>query len=87
MDFEISEHGDSVSIEVSGDVEFECSIIECYTTSGSEYELVSYNGDEFGFDLSGEYLMVFGPGIRFSLSNDVVSELDDALCRVFDVEG
>lgn len=86
MEFEISEQDDSVLVEVSGNVDFECSIIECYRTSVGDYELVSYNGDEFGFDPNGQYLMVFGPGIRFSLSSSVASELDSALRSVFEVE-
>jgi len=86
MEFEIAQQADSVSIEISGDVDFECSITECYQTSVGDYELVSYNGDEFGFDPNGQYLMVFGPGIRFTLSSGVASEIDEALRDVFEVE-
>lgn len=78
------EHG-SVDFSMTGDVTFDISIQEAYVNSTGDYELVSYNGDEYGFNPETDTLLVFSPGIKISLPTEITKSFDDALTSVFDV--
>lgn len=75
----------TVNLSMTGDISLDISIREVYPTSIGDYELVSYNGDEYGFNPEKNQLVVFGPGIKITLTEESSKELDDALVEQFNL--
>lgn len=90
MDFDITitslPNQSGILLEAEGGLVFETLIQEAHLTSSGDYELVSYEGEEYGFVPSTRKFVVFGSDITIMLSNEECDKLNQTLSDVFDTK-